>query len=226
MKITERWEKDGFILRPARAEDAQDYYLQNYDPLDKEAARLTGCKEQFSREEVLSFFLKSLDEEDRCFFLLISPDGRILGESVINEIDWQVRRANFRVAIFQPAQRGKGLGGWMIETVRDFAFEKLRLHRLELDVFSFNPRAERTYLKAGFRREGVLRDAVMDEGGSYADDILMAILEEDWRALKTGKTEKCGCSRQCTPLDRIGDGQAALLGRKTESLSMESGKDF
>ena len=63
------------------------------------------------------------------------------------------------------------------------AFERLGLHRLELDVFSFNTRAERAYLKAGFRREGVLRDAVMD-GDGYADDILMAILEEEWKALK------------------------------------------
>lgn len=33
------------------------------------------------------------------------------------------------------------------------------------------------------RREGVLRDAVLS-GGSYADDILMAILEDEWREIK------------------------------------------
>ena len=66
---------------------------------------------------------------------------------------------------------------------RDFAFEHLKLHRLELDVFSFNPRAERAYLRAGFRREGVLRDAIRD-GDAYADDILMALLEDEWRAQK------------------------------------------
>ncbi len=71
----------------------------------------------------------------------------------------------------------------MVETTRDFAFEELKLHRLELDVYSFNPRAERVYQKAGFRREGVLRDAVLD-GQQYADDILMSILEEEWRQLK------------------------------------------
>ena len=59
----------------------------------------------------------------------------------------------------------------------------LRVHRLTLDVYSFNPRAEKTYLKAGFKREGVLKDAVKD-GDQYADDILMAILEDEWRELK------------------------------------------
>ena len=51
-----------------------------------------------------------------------------------------------------------------------------------MDVFSFNPRAERAYLAAGFRREGVLRDAVRD-GDGCGDDILMALLEEEWRTL-------------------------------------------
>lgn len=145
-------EKDGFLLRFARAEDATDYYEQNYCPLDKEAARLTGCKEEFTKEEVTSFFLKSLEEDDRYFFLIIAPNGKIIGS-------------------------------WATEVTRDFAFEELHLHRLELDVYSFNPRAEKVYLKAGFKREGILRDAVMD-GGKYADDILMSILEDEWKLIK------------------------------------------
>lgn len=177
------WEKDGFIMRPAQAEDADNYYEQNYCPLDREVARLTGSKEVFSKEEVVSFFLKSLDEDDRYFFLIIAPDGRIIGESVINEIDWDLRCANFRIGIFHPTQRGRGIGTWATESTRDFAFEELKLHRLELDVYSFNPRAEKTYLKAGFKREGILKDAIMD-GEKYADDILMAILEDEWKALK------------------------------------------
>ena len=51
-------------------------------------------------------------------------------------------------------------------------------------MFSFNPRARRAYLAAGFREEGVCRDAVRD-GDGYGDDILMAILEAEWRAVKT-----------------------------------------
>ena len=50
-------------------------------------------------------------------------------------------------------------------------------------MFSFNPRAEKAYLKAGFKREGVRRDAVKD-GDKYADDILMAILEGEWKELQ------------------------------------------
>lgn len=174
--------KDGFLIRLAKAEDAANYYEQNFCPLDKEVARLTGCKEEFTREEVTSFFLKSLDDNDRRFFLIIAPDGKIIDESVINEIDWDLRCANFRICLFHTTERGKGIGTWATNATRDFAFESLKLHRLELDVFSFNPRAEKVYLKAGFQREGILRDAIMD-GDTYADNILMSILEDEWRAL-------------------------------------------
>ena len=177
------WEKNGFVIRLAETGDAEDYYAQNYCPLDKEVARLTGCKESFTKEEVISYFLNAVNEDDRYFFLIISPDSQIIGESVINEIDWNLRCANFRIGIFHSTERGKGIGTWATEVTRDFAFEQLKLHRLELDVFSFNPRAEKAYLKAGFKIEGILRDAILD-GDKLADDILMAILEDDWRKIK------------------------------------------
>ncbi len=175
--------KEGFVIRLAKADDVINYYEQNYCPLDKEVARLTGCKEEFSKEEVVSFFLKSLEEDDRYFFLIIAPNGEIIGESVINEIDWDLRCANFRIGLYRQTEMGKGIGTWATEITRDFAFGELKLHRLELDVYSFNPRAEKVYLKAGFKREGVLRDAIMD-GDKYADDILMSILETEWKELK------------------------------------------
>lgn len=126
------WEKMGYIIRPARKEDAENYYTQNYCPLDKEVAILTGSKEVFSREEVVSFFLKSVDDKERAFFLIISKDGRIIGESVINEIDRKKKSANFRIAIFQSTEREKGIGSWATEVTRDFAFEQLQLERWEL----------------------------------------------------------------------------------------------
>lgn len=183
MKINKTWEKDGYIMRLAKSDDTECYYSQNFNPLEKEAARMTGCKESFTKDEVISFFLKSVNDDDRYFFLIIAPDGRIIGESVINEIDTDLRCANFRIGIFHKDKRGKGIGTWTVENTRDFAFESLKLHRLELDVFSFNTKAIKTYLKAGFKTEGVLRDAVSD-GDKYADDILMAILENEWREIK------------------------------------------
>lgn len=176
------WERSGYLLRPAVLEDAAPYYDENFCPLDPELARLTGCPEQFDREQVISFFRRCVQAEERYDFLLISPEGRIVGESVLNEIDWPQGCANFRIALFHPEERNRGLGSWMVETTRDFAFGSLGLHRLELDVFSTNPRAEQVYRKAGFRREGVRREAIQTADG-WADDILMALLASEWSEL-------------------------------------------
>lgn len=178
-KNASQWKKDGFTLRLAKPEDAEDYFAQNFCPMDQEVARFTGCKPEFSREEVVGFFLQCVEADDRYDFLLISPQGRIVGESVLNEIDWETRCANFRICIFQPEARGKGLGYWMTCMTRDFAFETLHLNRVELDVFSFNVRGQRTYAAAGFHIEGVRRQAILD-GDAYGDDILMAILKSEW----------------------------------------------
>nr|WP_239471727.1 GNAT family protein [Olsenella profusa] len=170
-------------MRSARAEDV-DAYWEGFRVLDPEAARLTGSRTDFTYEEVTSFFLRCVDDPDRYDLLLVTPDGSVVGESVINETDWQARSANYRIALFGPGARGRGLGTWVVESTRDLAFGELGLHRLSLDVFSVNPRARHVYEKAGFKVEGVARDAVWlgpEEG--YCDDVLMALLEDEWREL-------------------------------------------
>ncbi len=104
-KINVSWKKDGYILRLARKEDAESYYDHNFNPLDSDIARFTGCKPVFTHDEVVGFFLSCVDDEDRYDFLLVDPEGNIVGESVINEIDWNVKKANFRIAILYRPQK-------------------------------------------------------------------------------------------------------------------------
>lgn len=183
VKLSPCWRRaDGYVLRQARAEDV-DAYWAGFCEFDPEGARLTGSKDHYERAEVVDFFLRCVDNPNRYDLLLIGPEGRVVGESVINETDWDARSANYRIALFGAVARGHGLGTWAVETTRDFAFGELGLHRLELDVFSINPRAQHVYEKAGFRIEGVLRDAIW-LGDGYCDDVLMALLEDEWRALR------------------------------------------
>lgn len=60
----------------------------------------------------------------------------------------------------------------------------LKWHHVSLDVFVFNQRAIHTYEKVGFKHEGVLRDAIK-VGNQYVDDILMSMLEEEWKVIKS-----------------------------------------
>jgi RimJ/RimL family protein N-acetyltransferase len=59
------------------------------------------------------------------------------------------------------------------------AFERVRVHRIELVVFSFNPRARRVYEKVGFVAEGTRRQALLWDG-EWVDAQVMGILAEEW----------------------------------------------
>jgi RimJ/RimL family protein N-acetyltransferase len=82
----------------------------------------------------------------------------------------------------RPANRGRGYGTEAIELVLGLAFDGIGLHRVGLDVLSINARAYSLYENIGFRVEGRLRDAYRD-GDGWCDAILMALLEDEYRAL-------------------------------------------
>lgn len=181
MKAT--WQKRRLYNPPGTSQRCGGLLFSELLSLGQGSGQTDWLQRSFYEGRSDFFFLKAIAETDRYFFLILDPNGKIIGETVINAIDWDLSRANFHIFIFHPAERGKGIGSWAVEVSQDFAFDQLHLHRLELDVFSFNPRAKKAYLRAGFKREGVLRDAVLDRG-QYAEDIIMAILEDDWLKLK------------------------------------------
>ncbi|MGT2711156.1 GNAT family N-acetyltransferase [Streptococcus oriscaviae] len=130
---------------------AEKYYEDCFTKPSAEIDRLTGSSGTYKKEEVVSYYNRIVTDPDRFDFILIAPDGTFIGESVINELDRENSTANFRIVIFDESYFGLGLDSWVVEKTRYFAFEQVGLHRLELEVFSFNPRAKRAYEKAGFR---------------------------------------------------------------------------
>jgi RimJ/RimL family protein N-acetyltransferase len=60
-----------------------------------------------------------------------------------------------------------------------YGFEVLGLHRIDLGVYAFNPRAQHVYEKVGFLVEGIKRDAYRFDG-VYVDEVWMSILSREW----------------------------------------------
>jgi RimJ/RimL family protein N-acetyltransferase len=65
--------------------------------------------------------------------------------------------------------------------VAQVGFEQLRLHRIDLVVFDFNTSAIACYERAGFVKEGYLREA-RRFGEEYWSLVQMSILETEWAA--------------------------------------------
>lgn len=102
-----------------------------------------------------------------------------IGNIGLHRVDWKNRFATFGIALGEKAYWGQGYGADATCTILQFGFGELNLHRVELDVYDFNPRAIRCYEKAGFHREGVRREAIF-RNGQYHDVLTMAVLQHEF----------------------------------------------
>lgn len=106
--------------------------------------------------------------------------GTLLGHVSLFGANAHSRTANFAIVIGPPHQN-KGYGTAATRLMLRYAFEELGLHRVQLRVNASNERGLRAYEKAGFVREGRLRECVF-RGGRWQDDIPMGILAREWFA--------------------------------------------
>jgi len=168
-------------LRLAKEFDLDDYYdfLQ-----DTEMIQLTGSQKSFDRKEIAAWLNKIgvLNSDERVDLLIfLKETNELLGEVVLNEIDTVNRSANIRIGIQGARHRGKGYGTQAMLLMLHYGFNTLNLHRIDLGVYAFNPRAIHVYEKLGFKREGLQRD-VLYMNGKFHDMITMSMLEDDFRA--------------------------------------------
>jgi RimJ/RimL family protein N-acetyltransferase len=118
-----------------------------------------------------SRIFKALDEEER-----------VVGHVELGGIDRKNQSATLCRVLVAPEARGRGLCVPMIRSVLRVGFEELAFRRIDLRVYAFNNPALHCYERAGFVREGLLRQAVK-AGDQYWDTVLMAILREEWAIL-------------------------------------------
>lgn len=101
-----------------------------------------------------------------------------IGTCQLHNINWRHRHAELQIRIGDAASRGKGLGTEAVRLMCQFGFADLNLHRIFLHVFANNIRAITAYEKAGFTREGLLKDAAYIDG-KYQDVVSMGKVRSD-----------------------------------------------
>jgi RimJ/RimL family protein N-acetyltransferase len=147
---------------------------------DPEGMRLTGTHGTFTEAQVLAHLERLPSSDERADFAILDESGAYLGEVVLNDLDQDSRSMNYRIALSGPDVRGKGYGTEAGRAVVAWAFDEVGLHRISLDVFEFNPGAQRSYEKIGFRVEGRARHTLLWDG-EWFDSVLMGMLETDPR---------------------------------------------
>jgi RimJ/RimL family protein N-acetyltransferase len=113
---------------------------------------------------------------------VIEVDGSAAGEIRLDNLNQTDRRARLAIGLLRDDHLGRGIGRQAIRLALAQGFGSLSLHRIDLRVLSFNHRAIRCYRACGFVHEGTERHSALI-GGEWHDDLIMAILEPEYRAL-------------------------------------------
>lgn len=119
------------------------------------------------------------------FFIFDNKNDKLIGGITLG---------NIRHGVAQTAQIGYWVGerhagqGYMLEAIKlviPYAFDKLRLHRIEAACIPDNARSTRVLEKAGFQREGLLR-SYLRINGIWQDHYLYALIAGDQGGTKRG----------------------------------------
>jgi RimJ/RimL family protein N-acetyltransferase len=166
------------LLRPVEKTDAAGLLA-----IDPETARLTGSHTdgRFALKSLEAWYATRAEHDDRLDLSIIErATGEWAGEVVLNELSLANESCGFRIMLQGPRFYGRGLGTEATQLVVDYAFNGVGVHRIELDVYDFNPRARHVYEKVGFVHEGTKRDALQWDG-EWVDCHCMGLLDRDWR---------------------------------------------
>ncbi|WP_092787741.1 GNAT family N-acetyltransferase [Rhodospira trueperi] len=117
--------------------------------------------------------------KDVSFFMIEDSDsGLAIGSCQLTNIHDIHRSAELQIRIGRFDFQNKGAGSAAVRLLVDHGFHTLKLHRIMLHVFSTNLRAIHVYQKAGFKQEGLLREAAFIEG-RWLDVLIFGLLRTE-----------------------------------------------
>ena len=155
-------------LRPASTEDLR--YILNLEQKFREM-RLLGGNDLATHQRQLS--------NPDCLYWIVETEAGPAGFVILRDIHSKDRNVELlRIVVAEP---GRGLGREVLNAVMSKAFGEFGAHRLWLDTYSDNTRAQHVYRSVGFSEEGVMREC-KKWGDEYRSLVLMSILESEYRA--------------------------------------------
>ncbi len=138
-----------------------------------------GCL--LSKEAEQGYYdIVTKDPNMRMFAICVEWEKNI--GSISFGINQKNRNAELGIAIFDKNYRSQGYGTEAIRLMLKYAFEILGLHKVYLNLVSYNERAGKAYQKAGFKEIGRRKEHWYFYG-KYHDVIEMEIMRSEWEAL-------------------------------------------
>jgi steroid Delta-isomerase len=130
------------------------------------------------RDALLAEIDRSLREPHRIGRFVIEVEGEAAGTCRFECANDRSRIARLGDLAIHPRHRGRRLADEAARRLQRYLILELGYHRLELEIYGFNERAQRHAERVGFVREGVKRRAYVRHD-TWADGVLYALVRED-----------------------------------------------
>lgn len=130
------------------------------------------------REGLRAEIERSLAEPEDFGRYVIEVDGERAGTMGFEVANRRSRIANLGGLAVHPDFRGRRVADEAARQFQRHLLLELGFHRLQMEIYSFNERAQAHAERAGWVREGVRRSAY-DRHGEWMDGVLYGIVRED-----------------------------------------------
>lgn len=131
-----------------------------------------------SREEILDEIARSESEPDAFGVFVVEVDGERAGTIRFSRANKRSRIADLGGLAVHPDFRGRKVGDETARLIQRHLIDDLGFHRLQLEIYGFNERAQAHAERSGFVQEGVRRKAYWRDG-RWVDGVLFGLVEED-----------------------------------------------
>jgi RimJ/RimL family protein N-acetyltransferase len=178
-------ETERLILRPITKKDKKDLiegignieiskYLLTvpYPYAEKDADWwINHCNEKWKEESPSSYE----------FVIELKSEKKMIGGTGLSHVDEYHGTAELGYWL-AAKYHGKGYGSETLKAILDFAFNKLRLRRIEAKVYTHNEPSYKLLEKFGFKREGLCRESVKCKAsGKIESDYMYALLKKEYK---------------------------------------------
>ena len=129
-------------------------------------------------EKTQKWYESVKDRRDR-YDAVIEVDGIPVGLIGLLNIDDVNQKAEYYVSMGDVTYKGKGIATEASYLLLEYAFEKLHLNKVYLNVDYENTIARKMYEKVGFKEEGLFKEDLWHHG-KLIDRVRFAYFKRDW----------------------------------------------
>jgi|SRR3989339_222630 len=174
------------VLRPANMKDI-DAIVENINNL-RVSKWLLVVPYPYKRKDAIYWINSHKKQEKKKdsydFAIELNEEKRIIGGCGLKKVDINQGTAKVGYWIGEKYWK-KGYGSEALEALINIAFKKLKLRRLEADVFVGNPFSGLLLEKFGFKKEGLRRKACKSKAtGKIYDEYVYGLLKEEYKVKK------------------------------------------